>query len=74
VNLSKRLKDYYNKTFLNRNKNMYIYNALLAHGYSSFSLTILEYIDISNLTKDEARKLILLREQYYLDFLSPEYT
>jgi len=40
VDLSKRLRDYFNKSFLNCNKNMYIYNALLLHGYSAFSLTI----------------------------------
>jgi hypothetical protein len=33
----------------------------------------LEYIDVSNLPKEEARKLILEREQYYLDLLKPEY-
>ena len=46
---------------------MYIYNALRNHGYSVFSLSTLEYIDISNLSKEDARKLILEREQYYLD-------
>jgi group I intron endonuclease len=52
---------------------MYIYNAILYHDYSSFSLTILEYIDISNLSKEEARNLILEQEQYYIDILSPGY-
>jgi group I intron endonuclease len=52
---------------------MYIYRALLHHGYSKFSLSILEYIDISGLSKSEARKLILEREQFYIDNLSPEY-
>lgn len=52
---------------------MYIYKALLHHGFSAFSLTILEYIDISNLSKKEARKVILEREQYYFDTLNPEY-
>lgn len=33
----------------------------------------MEYIDVSNLPKEEARKLILEREQYYLDLLKPEY-
>jgi len=33
---------------------MYIYNALLVHGYSAFTLTILEYLDITNLSKEEA--------------------
>jgi group I intron endonuclease len=73
VNLSLRLRDYFNKSFLNRNKNMYIYNALLHHGYSAFSLTILEYINISNLNVKETGKLILEREQHYLDTLQPEY-
>ena len=29
----------------------------------------MEYIDISGLSKENARKLILEREQYYLDFI-----
>jgi len=51
---------------------MYICNALLHHGHSSFSLTILEYIDISNLSLEKARKLILEREQNYLNFIFSE--
>jgi hypothetical protein len=35
---------------LERYKTVYIYNALLLHEYSTFSLTILEYIDISDLS------------------------
>jgi hypothetical protein len=52
---------------------MYIYKALLHHGYGAFSLAILEYIDISHLSKEDARKLVLSKEQYYLDTLSPHY-
>ena len=33
----------------------------------------MEHIDISNLPKNEARKLILEREQYYLDFIKTDY-
>jgi group I intron endonuclease len=73
VNLSLRFRDYYNKGFLTRSNNSYIYNALLSHGYSAFSLTIYEYIDIQYLPKDEARKLILEREQLYIDTLRPNY-
>ncbi len=43
---------------------MHIYNALVYYGYLAFSLTILEYINISNLSKKEAYKLILEREQF----------
>jgi hypothetical protein len=53
--LSKRLNNYYKRSNLTRNSNSIINNAILNHGYSSFSVTIMEYIDISNLTKAEAR-------------------
>lgn len=43
---------------------MIIHKALLSYGYSKFKLEILEYCN-----KDET----LAREQYYLDFLKPEY-
>jgi len=41
--------------------------------YPSFSLGILEYIDVSNLSLEESKKLILRREQFYIDSLEPEY-
>jgi group I intron endonuclease len=41
-----------------------IYSSILKHGYSSFSLEILEYCD-----GDQAISI----EQYYLDLLNPEY-
>lgn len=69
VDLTKRLKVYLTQSYLKRYKTVYIYNALLCHGYSAFSLTIIEYIDITNLSKEEARKKILLCEQKYLDIL-----
>ena len=67
VDLAKRLKNYYNISYLERaveKNNSLIYKALLKYGYSSFSLDILEYCDTSVLIK---------REQYYIDFLKPEY-
>ena len=70
VDLSSRLKNYFNQSFLEDSKdNSYIYNALLHHGYSSFSLSIVELINTLNLSKEEARKLILLTEQKYLDLI-----
>jgi group I intron endonuclease len=41
-----------------------IYSALLKHGYSNFSLDILEYCEPS---------LLISREQYYIDLLKPQY-
>jgi len=74
IDLSGRFKDYFSKSYISNRKTSRICNALVSHGYSAFSLTILEYIDnISNFSQDEARILILEREQHYLDSLEPEY-
>lgn len=43
---------------------MEIYKALLEHGYSKFSLEILEYCEPLD---------VITREQYYLDYLKPDY-
>src|SRR5579871_2752318 len=74
VDLSKRLKIYYSPYGLKRVDN-YISRAIILHGHSAFSLSILEYINISHLSKDGLAKktLILEREQHYLDILQPEY-
>ena len=73
MNLSKRLTHYFSIGYITRNNKSYIHNALLCHGYSSFSLTILNYIDVSNLSLDEAKTLILQSEQHYIDTLRPKY-
>jgi group I intron endonuclease len=59
-----RIKAYYNRKHLIRVSNMRINRALLKWGYSSFSLSILEYCNKEDLIK---------REQYYLGILKPEY-
>jgi len=51
---------------------MHIYNAILRHGLEAFSLSIIEYIDISNKSKEDARELILSREQHYIDLIFSE--
>jgi group I intron endonuclease len=73
LNINIRMKNYYNINHLERNKTMKICNALRFHGYSAFNLSIIEYINIENLSKSESKDLILRREQYYLDTLAPEY-
>ena len=66
-NLGKRFSGYYSIKFLEREtlktKSM-IYFALLKYGHSSFKLEILEYCD---------SKVLISREQKYLDLLKPEY-
>jgi group I intron endonuclease len=67
--ITKRLRAYYSIEYLERNKSMYICNALFHQGYSAFTLSILEFIDISGLSKEGSRELILSREQCYLDLI-----
>lgn len=62
--ISKRLKNYFNLSYIKSKYNFLINKALIKYGYSNFSVTILEYCDKSDLTK---------REQLYFDKLNPKY-
>lgn len=67
INLSNRLRNYYNVAYLERElikNNSKIYKALLKYGYSSFKLDILEYCNPN---------ILIEREQHYFDLLKPEY-
>lgn len=65
VNISLRLKNYYQISYLKSTKGKsIIYDALLKYGYSKFSLEILEYCEPD---------LIIEREQYYINLFKPEY-
>jgi len=68
TDLSKRLNMYFSLSGLKKMDN-HISRALLLHTHSVFSLSILKYIDISNLDDDKARILILESEQFYLDLV-----
>ena len=63
INLVKRFTNYYSFNYISKSK-MSISKALIKYGYSNFTLEILEYCDPSN---------AISREQYYIDFLKPEY-
>ena len=65
INLWRRFLNYFNLSYLSNVKNnLIISRALIKYGYSNFSLEILEYCKLSE---------AVLREQYYLDLLKPEY-
>uniref|UniRef100_UPI0030E2A719 hypothetical protein n=1 Tax=Dematophora necatrix TaxID=2751867 RepID=UPI0030E2A719 len=64
INLAKRFMRYFNLSYLKNRESLVISRALIKYGYFNFSLEILEYCDIINLTE---------REQYYLDKLNPRY-
>lgn len=67
ISLSNRFNCYYSlrelEKRLSKGKSI-IYNTILKHGHSNFSLDILEYCKPNILIK---------REQYYIDLLKPEY-
>jgi group I intron endonuclease len=65
INLTTRFYKYYHIDNLMQ-RNTPIYSALLKHGFSNFSLSILEYII-------EENENPIVREQYYLDLLQPDY-
>lgn len=67
IDLSKRLKFYFDTKGLKRvlsKESSFIYNAILKYGYINFSLDILEFC---------SKDIVLVREQYYIDTLNPEY-
>ena len=67
INLYLRLRTYFSTGSMNKlllTRSSYIYRALLKYGPSNFSLEILEYCEPDKL---------LEREQYYIDYLKPEY-
>ena len=62
VNLSNRFSVYFNKAYIEKNRdNMAINSALLKYGYSNFKLEIIEYIN---------PEMAVEIEQYYLDLLN----
>ena len=63
-NLKRRFREYFNNNYLLNNNYMAICNSLIKHGYSNFSLYILEYCSVADL---------LIREKHYLGLLKPEY-
>uniref|UniRef100_UPI00241156F6 hypothetical protein n=1 Tax=Stagonosporopsis vannaccii TaxID=2606854 RepID=UPI00241156F6 len=63
-NLANRFRNYFNISYLRHKYTLVISRALIKYGFSNFSITILEYCEISDLVS---------REQYYFDTLNPKY-
>lgn len=63
-NLALRFNKYFSISYLKSKESLIISRAFIKYGYANFSLTILEYCDISELQK---------REQYYFNKLGPKY-
>ena len=71
-NLLERIKQH-RYSVNNGNKNCpKFYNFVRKHGWDNFRLGILEFINVSEFKgKDNFKKVVLNREQYYLDMLNP---
>jgi len=65
-NFKRRLYKYYSPGYLMENR--YISRFILKYGHENFSVVIMEIIIIN---KDNFKKIILEREQYYIDTLKP---
>jgi group I intron endonuclease len=72
-NLSQRIGQYFSIKYLMYHKNSHIYKALLKYGYSNFNLSILEYVDGQNLSKEDIKILLLEKEQMYINTLKPDF-
>lgn len=66
INLGVRMRNYLNTTFLKnrKNSNMPITKSLLKYGHDNFSVLIIEYVDMKNITS---------RETYYITHHLPYY-
>lgn len=65
ISLAYRLSLYYSLYSLKKVEgSIIIQRALLKYGYSNFSVDILEYCELN---------VLIEREQYYINFLKPEY-
>lgn len=62
----------WNKDYYNNNGSLLFYNSVLKYGWNNFKFGILEYVSLSD-NKNENRKLILEREQYYLNIINPSF-
>ena len=74
-NLYRRMLEYYspNNIYKSLKINSIILNAFNKYDYNSFSLEILEIIDIKNLDNITVRNKLIEREQYFMNLIKPEY-
>ena len=79
INISNRLSDHRSRVIRwskdnSKGGSPIFYNSVLKYGWNSFQFGILEYINIDKLNNksvNEIKRVILDREQYYLDLLNP---
>jgi group I intron endonuclease len=65
-----RIKNW-NKDYNNNNGSLLFYNSVLKYGWTSFKFGILEFVDVSDAKQYNISKVLLEKEQYYLDNIKP---
>lgn len=73
-NIAERITQHRHCANNNNNACPKFYNSVRKHGWLNFRLGVIEYIDVYKLNvnnKQEKRRAILNREQYYLDEINP---
>ncbi len=61
----------WNKDYYNNNGSLF-YNSVKKYGWNNFKFSVLEYINWSkNENISDNKKILLQREQYYLDIINP---
>jgi group I intron endonuclease len=75
--MDRRFKEYLNDNYRISNLkkgNSYIFRAFSKYGLENFDFKILEFLELDkDLSKIDKRKVILEREQFYIDSIKPEY-
>lgn len=70
LNFHKWRVNNWNKDYFNNNGSLLFYNSVLDYGWNNFNFAILEHINSSNKSFED-KKILLEREQYYLNNINP---
>ena len=57
----------------NKHENRYLQNAWNKYGKDKFECYIVEFVNDNTLVKEDLNKILLKKEQYWIDLLNPEY-
>jgi group I intron endonuclease len=71
--LTKRINEHKRRLKNNKHENQHLQNHYNKYGKDDLVYSVLEFIQIDEIDKEQVKILILEREQYYLDTMNPEF-
>lgn len=71
--LTKRINEHKRRLKNNKHENQHLQNHYNKYGKDDLVYSVLEFIQVEELDKEQTKTLILEREQHYLDTLNPEF-